>query len=241
MFSSYKEEGVLMKIGIIAAMEQEAQTIIDNLKNFKKTTKANQHFYEGNIGNVQVVLVQSGIGKVNATLATTLLIEVFDVEAVINTGSAGGIGKDLAVEDLVISTELSYNDADARAFGYTFGQIPQMPATYLSDPSLVKTFKEAALKKKWSIKEGMIVTGDSFISDKKKVSEIRERFEDVLVTEMEGAAVAQTCYQFNIPFVVVRAVSDVSDEEASDSFDEFIEKVGKKSAETVLEFISLVN
>lgn len=75
---------------------------------------------------------------------------------------------------------------------------------------------------------------------KKKVSEIRERFEDVLVTEMEGAAVAQTCYQFNIPFVVVRAVSDVSDEEASDSFDEFIEKVGK-SAETVLEFISLVN
>lgn len=229
-----------MKIGIIAAMEQEAREIISQMKNIQETIKANQHFYEGDIHNVPVVLVQSGIGKVNAAIAATILIEVYEVEAMINTGSAGGIGEGLAVEDLVISKELSYNDADARAFGYDFGQIPQMPSKYTSDKHLVKVFKQAALKKNWAIKEGLIVTGDSFISDQRKVTEIRQQFTDALVTEMEGAAIAQTCYQFGIPFVVIRAVSDVSDEDASLSFDEFIEKVGKKSGETVLEFIKAI-
>ncbi|MFO8069107.1 MAG: 5'-methylthioadenosine/adenosylhomocysteine nucleosidase [Alkalibacterium sp.] len=229
-----------MKIGIIAAMEQEAREIVAQLQGLKKSVKANQHFYEGTIHGTEVVLVQSGIGKVNASIATTLLIDTYKVEAVINTGSAGGIGDDLTVEDLVISSELSYNDADARVFGYDYGQIPQMPSTYQSDPHLIDLFKKAAVNKNWDIKQGLIVTGDSFISDKEKISEIREHFKDVLVTEMEGAAVAQTCYQFDIPFVVIRAVSDVADEEASVSFDEFIEKVGKKSADTVIQFISLL-
>lgn len=229
-----------MKIGIIAAMEQEAREIITQLTDLKPTVKANQRFYEGRIQGNEVVLVQSGIGKVNAAIATTLLIETYNVEAVINTGSAGGIGDGLSVEDLVISSELSYNDADARVFGYDYGQIPQMPSKYHSDPHLIKVFITAAKKKNWDIKQGLIVTGDSFISNEKKIVEIKEHFKDVLVTEMEGAAVAQTCYQFNIPFVVIRAVSDVADEEASLSFDEFIEKVGKKSAETVIQFLALL-
>lgn len=230
-----------MKIGIIAAMEQEAREIIAQLVGLKKAVKANQHFFEGRIHGIDIVLVQSGIGKVNAAIATTLLIDTYEVEAVINTGSAGGIGQGLSVEDLVISSELSYNDADARVFGYDYGQIPQMPSTYKADSNLIDLFEEAAVMKNWDIKKGLIVTGDSFISDKKKISEISEHFKDVLVTEMEGAAVAQTCYQFNVPFVVIRAVSDVADEEASLSFDEFIDKVGKKSAETVIQFISLLN
>lgn len=229
-----------MKIGIIAAMEQEAREVISQMKDLKKTVKANQQFYEGMIHENEVVLVQSGIGKVNAAIATTLLIETYHVEAVINTGSAGGIGDDLSVEDLVISSELSYNDADARAFGYEYGQIPQMPSRYQSDSQLSDIFIQAALKKDWDIRQGLIVTGDSFISDSVKIAEIRSHFEEVLVTEMEGTAVAQTCYQFGIPFVVIRAVSDVADEKASLSFDEFIDKVGKKSAETVIQFISLV-
>ncbi|OJF96525.1 5'-methylthioadenosine/adenosylhomocysteine nucleosidase [Alkalibacterium sp. 20] len=229
-----------MKIGIIAAMEQEAREIVAQLQELKKSVKANQYFYEGTIQGTEVVLAQAGIGKVNASIATTLLIDTYKVEAVINTGSAGGIGDGLAVEDLVISSELSYNDADARVFGYDYGQIPQMPSRYQSDPHLIDLFKKAAVKKNWDIKQGLIVTGDSFVSDKKRISEIREHFKDVLVTEMEGGAVAQTCYQFDIPFVVIRAVSDVADEEASVSFDEFIEKVGKKSADTVIQFISLL-
>lgn len=230
----------MMKIGIIAAMEQEAREIIAQLAGLKQTVKANQFFYEGKLQEKDVVLVQSGIGKVNAAIATTLLIDTFNVEAVINTGSAGGIGENLKVEDLVISSTLSYNDADARAFGYVYGQIPQMPSVYQADSQLISVFKEAALSRQWEVKEGLIVSGDSFISDKKRIAEIRGHFKDALVTEMEGAAVAQTCYQFNVPFVVIRAVSDVADEEAAGSFDEFIEKVGKKSAETVIQFVSLL-
>ncbi|EXJ22841.1 5'-methylthioadenosine nucleosidase [Alkalibacterium sp. AK22] len=227
-----------MKIGIIAAMEQEIRTLKKQLAGTEQSKIANQTFYEGTISGVPVVLVQSGIGKVNAAIAATLLIDRFKAETVINTGSAGGIGKGLTVGDLVISNDLSYNDADARAFGYVFGQIPQMPARYQADPETISRLKEAALSSHWEVKDGLIVSGDSFISDKAVIVEIQSHFEEALVTEMEGAAVAQVCYQFDTPFAVVRAVSDVADEEASGSFEEFIETAGRKSGEMVLKYIS---
>lgn len=230
-----------MKLGIIAAMEQEIILLKDRLENKRETTIANQTFFEGEIGSASVVMVQAGIGKVNAAIATTLLITFFEADSVINTGSAGGIGENLSVGDLVLSTELSYNDADARAFGYSFGQIPQMPERYEADEQTVSLMKRAALDSSWKVKHGLIVTGDSFISNKEAIKEIKSHFKDALVTEMEGAAVAQTCFQFKVPFVVVRAVSDVADEEASLSFNEFIELAGKKSAEMVLRFIELKN
>lgn len=228
-----------MKIGIIAAMEQEIRLLKEKLKNKRETIVANQTFYEGEIGSSSVVMVQSGIGKVNAAIATTLLITLFEASTVINTGSAGGIGKNLKVGDLVLSTDLSYNDADARAFGYAYGQIPQMPERYEADKETVSLLKKSALESGWDVRHGLIVTGDSFISDKNTISEIQSHFSDALVTEMEGTAVAQTCFQFKVPFVVVRAVSDVADEKASISFNDFIETAGKKSAEMVLRFIEL--
>ncbi|GAB2487303.1 5'-methylthioadenosine/adenosylhomocysteine nucleosidase [Alkalibacterium psychrotolerans] len=228
-----------MKIGIIAAMEQEIKSLKDELTNKRETTVANLTFFEGEIGHAPVVLVQAGIGKVNAAIATTLLITFFDADTVINTGSAGGIGENLSVGDLVLSTELSYNDADARAFGYTYGQIPQMPERYEADEATLSLLKQAALDSNWEVKHGLIVTGDSFINDKESIRAIKNHFSEALVTEMEGAAVAQTCFQFQVPFAVVRAVSDVADEEASLSFNEFIELAGRKSAEMVLRFIEL--
>ncbi|API89163.1 5'-methylthioadenosine/S-adenosylhomocysteine nucleosidase [Marinilactibacillus sp. 15R] len=226
-----------MKIGIIAAMEQEVNILVDKLKDKTVSTVANQTFYNGIIDKAEVVLVQSGIGKVNAAIATTLLIEKYNAEVVINTGSAGGIGKELKIGDLVVSTELSYNDADARIFGYDFGQIPQMPSRYKADSDLIDNVSKAADKMNWLINKGLIVTGDSFIANSDKISDIKGNFPEALVTEMEGAAVAQTCYQFGVPVVVVRALSDTSDEKASVSFEEFIEQAGKKSAEMVLNFL----
>lgn len=227
-----------MKIGIIAAMEQEVKELVKKLEQKEETTIANQTFYNGRIQGQEITLVQSGIGKVNASIATTLLIQTFNVDAVINTGSAGGIGKGLRIGDLVVSTELSYNDADARVFGYTFGQIPQMPAVFSADQSLNDQVIAAASETSWNVSSGIIVTGDSFIAGKDQTDKIKEFFPEALVTEMEGAAVAQTCYQFNTPFTVVRALSDTSDEEASVSFDEFIELAGKQSADLVLSFIN---
>lgn len=226
-----------MKIGIIAAMEQEVKALVEVMEEKSVTEKANQTFYDGTIYEQEVTVVRSGIGKVNAAIATALLIDTFEVDTVINTGSAGGIGKGLSVGDLVLATELSYNDADAQVFGYAFGQIPQMPDRYTADQELIKMVKAAALATDWSVEEGLVVSGDSFIASKEQTNHIKEHFPEVLVTEMEGAAVAQTCYQFNVPFVVVRALSDTANEEASVSFDEFIDEAGKKSADMVLAFL----
>jgi len=226
-----------MTLGIIAAMEQEINRLVNELSDVKTYEKANQTFYEGRLYNQKVILVKSGIGKVNASIAATLLINQFNVSAVINTGSAGGVQSGLAIGDLVLSTELSYNDVDARTFGYTFGQVPQMPVSYQADEVLAEQFAQAAKKNEWSIQRGLIVTGDSFISNQNQLNRIKEEFPRALVTEMEGAAIAQTCYQFDVPFLVIRAVSDSADEEAGMSFDEFIELAGKQSAETVLTFV----
>lgn len=226
-----------MKIGIIAAMEEEIRLLTETLKNKQHITIANQQFYEGQIHDLDVVLVQSGIGKVNATIATALLINHFDAEFIINTGSAGGIGKDLKVGDLVVSTRLAYNDADARVFGYEFGQIPQMPAKFIADSNYCDLAEEVGMHLGWKVHKGEVVSGDSFIASSERIKETLNYFPNALVTEMEGTAVAQTCYQFDVPFIVVRAVSDTADEEANISFDEFVIQAGKDSAALVIKII----
>lgn len=230
-----------MKIGIIAAMEEETRLLVEKMELKAETHIANQHFYEGTIHNVEVVLVQSGIGKVNAALATSLLIDHFGTTFVINSGSAGGIGEGLAIGDLVVSTELSYNDADARAFGYMFGQVPQMPASYQADKAYSDLAKRIATELDWRVKQGLIVTGDSFIASQDKIQEIKAHFPEALVSEMEGTAVAQTCYQYDVPFIVIRAVSDGGDDEANISFDEFIIQAGRDSGKLVVEFIQAIS
>ena len=226
-----------MKIGILVAMEEEIKRLTEEITEVTITKIAQQTFYDGKIHNTSVTIVQSGIGKVNASLATTLLIQTFHVDAVINTGSAGGLSKELAIGDLVISKDLTYNDADSRDFGYTFGQIPQMPKQYHADDSLREMIERVAAKQKWRSRSGLIISGDSFISSKEELTKLRHVFPKALVTEMEGAAVAQTCYQFGIPCAVIRAVSDSADEEATVSFDEFVTFAGQRSAELVLALI----
>lgn len=226
-----------MKIGIIVAMEEEIKRLTEEIVSTDVRKIAKQTFYDGKIASQPVTVVQAGIGKVNATIATALLIETFEVDVVINTGSAGGIGEGLAIGDLVIATSLAYNDADNRGFGYTYGQIPQMAAEFIADESLGQRIEKAATPLGWPIQRGLIVSGDSFISETDKINEIKGYFPKALVTEMEGAAVAQTCTQFEVPFAVIRAVSDTADEEATVNFDEFVLLAGQRSAELVLALI----
>lgn len=226
-----------MKIGILVAMEEEMRRLMDVISDETVHEMANQTFYDGLIYGQPVTVVQSGIGKVNATIATTLLIHHFDVEAVINTGSAGGIGEGLTIGDLVIATELAHHDADNRAFGYTYGQIPQMEVTFKADEALSERIEKTAQPLNWKTQRGLIVTGDSFVAGAEQIDKIKEFFPKALVTEMEGVAVAQTCHQFDVPCAVIRAVSDTADEEASVSFDEFVALAGKRSGELVLSLI----
>ena len=227
-----------MKIGIIGAMEEEILLLKSKMSNKKEWTEAKADFIEGQISEVEVVLVRCGIGKVNAALTTTLLLAKHDIDLIVNTGSAGGIGAGLHVGDVVIASEMAYHDVDATVFGYSIGQVPQMPARYIANQGTIEKTITAAKKTGLTPVKGLIVTSDSFIASQAQTDVILSNFPDALASEMEGAAIAQVCYQFDVPFVIIRAMSDVADEEAGVSFDEFIIEAGKKSAEMVLELVA---
>lgn len=226
-----------MKYGIICAMEEEIKSLVAQLEDKKQDTIGGIDFYSGTINGKEVVLTRSGIGKVQAGVTTGLLIANYKVDAVINSGSAGGIGEGLRVGDVVLSTGAAYHDADATAFGYKPGQLPQQPQIYTADKDLLEAISKAAKESNLVAKEGLIVTGDQFVSSSEKIAEIKEIYPDALSCEMEGAAIAQVAYQFSVPFLIIRAMSDVGDEDAGQSFDEFIIEAGKKSANMILNFL----
>lgn len=226
-------------IAIIGAMPQEVAILTDKLTDANTIEIAEVKIHSGEINDTPVVVLQSGIGKVNASIAATLVIELFNPRAVINTGSAGGIGEGLAVGDIVVGTSVAHHDVDVTAFGYQMGQMAGMPASYECDASLVKVLEQASgAFPQASVHHGQIVSGDQFIASGERFASIKQHFPQAYAVEMEAAAIAQTCYRFAVPFVVVRAISDLANEEASVSFDEFIEQAGKHSADMVVSALS---
>ncbi|WJY28533.1 MULTISPECIES: 5'-methylthioadenosine/S-adenosylhomocysteine nucleosidase [Sporosarcina] len=228
-----------MKIGIIGAMEEEVAILKDRMGQPAETVIAGCRFYEGDIAGCKTVLVQSGIGKVNAAVAATLLIQLFKPDAVLNTGSAGGIGENLEVGTVVLSSDVTHHDADVTAFGYARGQIPGGPVTYKADERLLAIATEAVgTVGKHPSATGLIASGDVFMSDPARVFKVKEQFPELIATEMEAAAVAQVCHEFGVPFVVIRALSDIAGRESSVSFDEFLPAAALHSSEVVEEVLS---
>lgn len=227
-----------MKYGILCAMEEEIKELRAKLTAPEEREYGGVPFYSGKINGNDVVLVRSGIGKVQAGIMTALLIVEYHVDCVINSGSAGGIGTGLNVGDVVLSTGAAYHDADATAFGYKPGQLPQQPQVFNADEDLLNKVASAAEKTGLTVKKGLIVSGDQFVAAKDKIAAIKKIYPDALCCEMEGAAVAQAASQFKVPFLVIRAMSDVGDEDAGQSFDEFIITAGKKSAAMILQLLA---
>ncbi|MBU7554906.1 5'-methylthioadenosine/adenosylhomocysteine nucleosidase [Pediococcus ethanolidurans] len=223
-----------MKYGVICAMEEEIKSLYSALSVSNETEINGITFYEGKIQKTDVVLVRSGIGKVEAGITAALLVTNFKVDALIHSGSAGGIGEGLSVGDVVVSTQTLYHDVDATAFGYKLGQLPGQPARFDADSKLITEISEAGKQTGLTIKKGLIVTGDQFISSSDKIKTIIKNFPDALCCEMEGCAIGQVAHQFKVPFVVIRAMSDVGDENAGVSFDDFIIDAGKRSAKMLL-------
>ncbi len=223
-----------MKIGIIGAMEEEVMIIKEKISNRKDNIIAGCEFYIGNLDNLEVVLLKSGIGKVNAAIGTTLLIHIYKPDYIINTGSAGGFNEELSVGDIVISKELRYHDVDATVFGYEYGQVPGMPSFYVPDSMLVELAKSCADKIDVNVVEGLITSSDSFMSDIDKVNEVKNLFPSVHAAEMESTAIAQVCSQFKVPFVIIRSLSDIAGSDAKVSYDEYLERASLNSAELVL-------
>lgn len=225
-------------VAVIGAMEQEIELLKSNMDQVKTEYFGKFTVHSGLLCGKRVALVLSGIGKANAAAVTALVVGKYAPDYVINTGSAGGIGQGLRVGDVVVGTRVTHHDVDVTAFGYVPGQIPQMPAEFESDAELVaKAVVAADAFDGATVHKGLIVSGDQFIHSSEKVDFIRRNFNGVLAVEMEAAAIAQVCFQLDVPFVTVRAVSDSADEQADISFDEFLKIASVNSARMVMNLI----
>ncbi|XQU07308.1 5'-methylthioadenosine/S-adenosylhomocysteine nucleosidase [Halomonas sp. LY9] len=225
----------MKRIGIIGAMAQEVNILAGQLDNAERYEHAGFVFHTGTRHGLEVIILQSGIGKVNAAVGTAILLERHQPDAIINTGSAGGFATDLAIGDVIISDEVRHHDVDAVVFGYELGQVPGMPAAYQADLHLREIARGAiSALGEVNVREGMIATGDAFMADPERVATTRAQFPTMLAVEMEGAAIAQTCYLYSCPFVVIRALSDIPGSGDNHlSFEQFLDIAADHSSRMV--------
>lgn len=190
---------------------------------------------------MEVVVVKCGVGKVAAAVATTVLIDRFAPDYVVNTGSAGGFDTELNIGDLVIANEVQHHDVDVTHFGFALGQVFDMPVSYCCDEKLIKAAEQAAQQSlHLKSKRGLICTGDAFIGCDMAVAKLRQNFPRMAAVEMEGAAIGQTCHMLNTPFVVIRSLSDIAGKTSTLSFSQYLELAGKNSAQLVMRMITLL-
>ena len=229
-------------VGIIGAMEVEVETLKKHMKVRRTVKKAHMEFCEGVLGGKEVVVVRSGIGKVNAAVCTQILVDDFKADTVINTGIAGSLKAEINIGDIVVSTDLVHHDMDAVNFGYPLGQIPQMDTfSFKADERLVELAEKACheVNPEIQVFRGRIVSGDQFIADKKVKNRITGNFQGYC-TEMEGAAIAQAAYLNDVPFVVLRAISDKADDSASMDYPTFEAQAAEHCVKLVEHFLELI-
>lgn len=233
--------GMAMKAGIIGAMEEEVTLLRDKIENRQTITLAGCEIYTGTLNGTDVALLKSGIGKVAAALGATLLLEHCKPDVIINTGSAGGLAPTLKVGDIVVSDEVRYHDADVTAFGYEYGQLPGCPAGFKADDKLINAAENCINQLSLHAVRGLVVSGDAFINGSVGLAKIRHNFPQAIAVEMEATAIGHVCHKFGAPFVVVRAISDVADQQSHLSFDEFLAVAAKQSTllvETLVQNLS---
>ncbi|GAB6109675.1 5'-methylthioadenosine/adenosylhomocysteine nucleosidase [Fusibacter bizertensis] len=228
-----------MKYGIIGAMDLETKLLIEEMQNVTEFQIAGMHFYEGRLSNAEAVVVTSGVGKVNAAACAQILVTKFNVQALINTGVSGALHHDLEVGDIVISTDCMEHDVDVTVFGYKYGIIPRLESSvFIADNELVEKAYAAGVLEitDHKVLKGRIVSGDQFVSSIEKKSFLVENFE-AFTTEMEGAAIAHVATINQIPFVIIRAMSDKADGSAHVSFDEFAVESAHHSSKMVINML----
>ena len=210
-------------IGIIGAMEEEVRELIADMQECEMNEKASMKFYKGKLYGKDAVVVQSGIGKVNAAICTQILADCYHVDELINTGVAGSLDAEINIGDIVISTDAVHHDMDVSALGDPVGQVPRMDVfAFPADKELAEKAIQANKKANPEIRTfiGRVASGDQFISDNKKKHYLINEF-DGYCAEMEGAAMAQAAHLNQIPFIILRAISDKADQEAAGSYEEF--------------------
>jgi len=224
----------------MGAMPEEVEPIVAKLDNLKETIYAANKYYEGSYNGQEVVVAYSKIGKVFATLTATMLIEKFGCNMLLFSGVAGAISDELKIGDLIIADGLCQHDLDITAFGHPYGFVPEGEVCIPTDVNLRNIAKEIAKQKGLTLKEGIIATGDQFVANAQRKDWIGDTFKaDAL--EMEGASVAVVCNALDVPFFILRAISDSADMDASFNFDEFLESSAKISADFILSMVDAID
>ena len=224
-------------LGIIGAMDTEVAKLKEVMEDVSITKAASMEFYEGRLNGARAVVVKAGVGKVNAACCTQALIDHFPVSCVINTGIAGTLKAEIDIGDVVLATDAVEHDMDVAALGYAPGKIPDMDVeSFEADEKLRKIAKESCEKVNpdISVYEGRVVTGDQFISSKEKKAWLTETFGGCCA-EMEGAAIAHAAYLNQVPFLIVRAISDKADDSAQMDYPTFEAKAIEHSVRLIVE------
>ena len=222
----------MAKLGIIGAMQVEVEILLGRMENKTARTVAGSEFYEGTLEGLPAVVVQCGVGKVNAALCAQILSSCFGVTHLVNTGIAGSLCAQLDIGDLVVSQDAMYHDFDCVHFGYEMGRVPGMDVTaFPADAHLAQLACAAAEKvNPGHSKMGRVASGDLFVAAKAAKEAIIEKT-GALCTEMEGAAIAHTAYRNGVPFVILRAISDKADDSAEMEYPTFERIAAHRCAE----------
>ena len=212
----------MKKLGIIGAMQQEVETLLGVLENCKTENRGGCTFYAGQLEGLDVVIVQCGVGKVNAAMCAQILCDRYQVTHIVNTGIAGSLCADLDIGDLVVSRDAMYHDFDCVHFGYEMGKVPGMDTVaFPADERLIRfAFAAAEEVNPGHTKIGRVASGDLFVAEKNAKNAIIEKT-GALCTEMEGAAIAHAAYKNKVPFVILRAISDKADDSAEMDYPTF--------------------
>lgn len=220
-------------------MQEEFEEIQNIMKNCDEKRIKEISFITGKIEGQNCVIVQSGIGKVNSARITQMMIDNFDIEYIMNLGSAGALNPMLKIGDIVIGDELVQHDFDITAFGHAKGYITGVGDRVYSDKYLIEKFEKAIENledRNYEIKTGTIASGDVFCTEIEMKNQIYANFKADCV-EMEGAAIAQVSYLNNIPFIVIRSISDTPNGNNAITFDEFVELASKRCARILKEVL----
>lgn len=211
-----------MKLGIIGAMDVEVAALKAKMENFTVTTRAGMEYYAGQLEGLPAVVVQCGVGKINAAMCTQILIDCFDVDTIVNTGIAGSLLAELDIGDLVISRDAIHHDFDLRFWGRPIGQVPGLDViAFPADEKLMNAaFAAAEAENAGHTKVGRVASGDQFICSKEQKEKIIADT-GAICAEMEGASIAHTAYRNGVPFVIVRAISDKADDSAEMDYPTF--------------------
>ncbi len=214
-------------IGIIIALKQESKEFKKNINKKKKIKINNFSITKGYINNINIILIESGIGKVLASIATFIIIKYFKPNYILNIGTAGSLNENLKIYDIILVKSTKYHDVDLTTFGYKIGQIPKMPQLYICDKKIIKNIKKIFFKKKIKFINGKIISGDKFINIKKQKNKIKKTFYKSIAIDMEIASIGHTCFLFKKPFIGIKIISDNSDYLSKKNFKKNIKKISK--------------